>query len=36
VLAYAGLSAAWTLNDGGPPEIALAVAELAAEELTKI
>ena len=36
VLAYAGLSAAWTLNDGEPPEIALAVAELAAEELTKI
>lgn len=36
VLAYAGLSAAWTLSDGETPEIALAVAELAAEELAKV
>jgi streptomycin 6-kinase len=35
VLAYAGLSAAWTLNTGKAPEIALAVAELAAAELLK-
>ncbi len=34
VLAYAGLSAAWTLGDGEQPELALAVAELAASELT--
>jgi streptomycin 6-kinase len=33
VLAYAGLSAAWTFNTGKAPEIALAVAELAAAEL---
>ncbi len=33
VLAYAGLSAAWTLGDGEEPDIALAVAELAAVEL---
>ncbi len=33
VLAYAGLSAAWTLGDGEHPEIALAVAEIAATEL---
>jgi len=33
ILAYAGLSAAWTLGDGEQPEIALAVAELAAAEL---
>ena len=32
VLAYAGLSAAWTLEDGEWPELALAVAELAASE----
>jgi streptomycin 6-kinase len=36
VLAYAGLSAAWTLNDGETPEIALAVAELAAQELAQM
>jgi streptomycin 6-kinase len=33
VLAYAGLSAAWSLEDGDPPGAALAVAELAAVEL---
>jgi streptomycin 6-kinase len=33
VLAYAGLSAAWTLSTGKAPEIALTVAELAAAEL---
>lgn len=33
VLAYAGLSAAWTLGDGEEPEIALAVAEIVAAEL---
>ncbi|MBA3414879.1 MAG: 3'-kinase, partial [Chloroflexia bacterium] len=33
VLAYAGLSAAWTLGDGDHPEIALAVAEIAAAAL---
>jgi hypothetical protein len=30
ILAYAGLSAAWTLGEGERPELALAVAELAA------
>lgn len=34
ILAYAGLSAAWTLGDGDEPDIALAVAELAAKELS--
>ena len=33
VLAYAGLSAAWLLNGGEPPETPLAVAEAAAAEL---
>jgi streptomycin 6-kinase len=33
VLAYAGLSAAWTLEDGEHPELALGVAEIAAREL---
>lgn len=33
VLAYAGLSAAWSLEDGDRPELALAVAERAAAEL---
>ncbi len=33
ILAYAGLSAGWTLGDGEWPELALAVAELAASEL---
>ncbi|HEX2077568.1 MAG TPA: aminoglycoside phosphotransferase family protein [Longimicrobium sp.] len=36
VLAYAGLSAAWTLEEGDDrPEIAFAVAELAAAELAR-
>jgi streptomycin 6-kinase len=35
VLSYAVLSAAWSINDGETPEIALSVAELAAAELTK-
>ena len=35
VLAYAGLSAAWTLEEGDHPEIALAVAEIAAAELER-
>jgi streptomycin 6-kinase len=33
VLAYAGLSAAWSLEDGDQPGVVLAVAELAAAEL---
>jgi streptomycin 6-kinase len=33
VLAYAGLSAAWTLDDGDDASLALGVAELAAREL---
>jgi streptomycin 6-kinase len=33
ILAYAGLSAAWTLGEGERPDLALAVAELAAAEL---
>lgn len=33
ILAYAGLSAAWTLEEGDEPIIALAVAKLAAAEL---
>jgi len=36
VLAYAGLSAAWTLNSGGVPDVALAVAESAAAELRNL
>lgn len=35
ILAYAGLSAAWTLGDGDEPDVALAVAEIAAGELGK-
>lgn len=35
VLAYAGLSAAWTLTDGETAETALTIAEQAAEELAK-
>jgi streptomycin 6-kinase len=35
VLAYAGLSAAWTLGDGDHPALALTVAELAAAELAR-
>ena len=30
VLAYAGLSAAWTINEGNEPDVALPVAEIAA------
>ena len=33
VLAYAGLSAAWTIGDGGDPRQGLIVAEIAATEL---
>jgi streptomycin 6-kinase len=33
ILAWAGLSAAWYLEDGETPELALAVAQLAASEL---
>ena len=33
ILAYTGLSAAWSLEDGDPPDFALAVAEIAAAEL---
>lgn len=33
VLAYAGLSAAWDLDDGGRPRVALTVARIAAAEL---
>ena len=33
VLAYAGLSAAWSLNSGQDPQVALAIAELTAAEL---
>ena len=33
ILAFAGLSAAWSLEDGDPPDLALAVAKLAAGEL---
>jgi streptomycin 6-kinase len=33
VLAYAGLSAAWSLDDGDDPQIALAVAAIAAREI---
>lgn len=33
ILAYAGLSAAWSLDDKNSPELALSVAELAAFEL---
>jgi streptomycin 6-kinase len=35
VLAYAGLSAAWTIGDGGDPALALAIAQIAAAELAK-
>jgi streptomycin 6-kinase len=33
ILAFAGLSAAWSLEDGDVPDLALAVAEIAAAEL---
>lgn len=35
ILAYAGLSAAWILGDGGHPTLELAVANLAASELAE-
>jgi streptomycin 6-kinase len=35
VLAYAGLSAAWTIGDGGDPALALAIARIAAAELAE-
>jgi streptomycin 6-kinase len=35
-LAFAGLSAAWILGDGDQPDLDLAVAELAAAELSRI
>lgn len=35
ILAYAGLSAAWTLDDGNDASLALTVAELAAGELAR-
>jgi streptomycin 6-kinase len=34
-LAFTGLSAAWILADGDQPELDLAVAELAAAELSQ-
>lgn len=33
ILAYAGLSAAWTIGEGGDPRLALSVAEIAAGEI---
>ena len=33
ILAYAGLSASWTLGDGGDATLPLRVAEIAAAEL---
>ena len=35
ILAYAGLSAAWHIGEGGDPALALAVAELAAAEIAR-
>jgi streptomycin 6-kinase len=35
ILAYAGLSTAWSVEDGDPPGLALAVAELADAELAR-
>jgi streptomycin 6-kinase len=35
ILAYAGLSAAWSLEDGDSPDLALAIAEIAACELAR-
>jgi streptomycin 6-kinase len=34
VLAYAGLSAAWTIGEGGDPTLALTIAHMAAAEIT--
>jgi streptomycin 6-kinase len=31
ILAYAGLSAAWTIGESGDPKLALSIAEMAAE-----
>lgn len=36
ILAYAGLSAAWSIEDGDEPGLALAVAEIAASELNRL
>lgn len=36
ILAYAGLSAAWFMEDGGSPETPMAIAQLAAAELALI
>lgn len=36
ILAYAGLSAAWSMEDGGDPDLALRVAQIAAAELNTI
>ena len=36
ILAYAGLSAAWSIGDGEHPALALAVAEIAAVELANV
>jgi len=35
IFAYAGLSAAWSLEDGGSPDLALAIANLANTEIDK-
>jgi streptomycin 6-kinase len=35
IVAYAGLSACWTLDDGDDPWRALAIGEIAAAELGK-
>jgi streptomycin 6-kinase len=35
ILAYAGLSAAWTLEEGEEPALAIAVAEIAASEIER-
>lgn len=35
ILAYAGLSAAWSLHDGDSPDLALAIANIAKAELEK-
>ncbi|HEX5872578.1 MAG TPA: aminoglycoside phosphotransferase family protein, partial [Longimicrobium sp.] len=35
ILAWAGLSAAWSLEDGDDPALALAVADIAAAELAR-
>ncbi len=36
ILAYAGLSAVWCLDDGINPYTDLSIAEIAAAELTKL